>query len=78
MKRLPLRNLSGPPFRSSFPALLEHEAQVLTRSVAQLLMMSIVWPLGYLLLLGSGVSGLARSAGTPPPSRSSWRSSCPA
>lgn len=59
MKRLPLRNLSGPPFRSSFPALLEHEAQVLTRSVAQLLMMSIVWPLGYLLLLGSGVSGLA-------------------
>lgn len=59
MKRPALRTLTGPPFARSFPVLLEHEAKMLTRSVAQLLMMTIVWPLGYLLLLGSGVSGLA-------------------
>lgn len=37
MKRPALRTLSGPPFARSFPVLLEHETQALTKSVAQLL-----------------------------------------
>lgn len=59
MIRHPVRTLKGIPPLQSYVALVRNEARALRMSVPQMIADLLVMPLGYLLLLGGGIAGVA-------------------
>lgn len=59
MIRHPVRTLRGIPPLRSYVALVQNEARALRMSAIQMISDLLVTPLGYLLLLGGGIAGVA-------------------
>lgn len=59
MNHHPVRTLRGIPPLRSYRSLVKNEARALRLTIPQMITDLLVMPLGYLLLLGGGIAGLA-------------------